>query len=774
MAFVTQSTTGPATEAVLAHDNHQRRPGAQRSGPLGRLGGLAFRRRGSVLIAWVVALATVIGLSAAFGGDFATTATAPGSDSEQAQRLLSEQFPTQSGDTVEVVVRADDVNGAEVRGGVDALLGELGRMRHVSSVEDPYSTMGAIAPDGRTLVARLYLDVTNPNDMPVEDTQRLLDTAAAAERDGLDIALGGRAVQLAEATRSGSEMVGLLAAAVILLIMFGSVVAAGLPLAMAIGGLAVSSSLVGLAAAVVDVPDFAPAIGAMLGIALGIDYALLMVTRFREWRAVGLDPEAATVATLDTGGRAVLVAGCTVMVSMLGLFVVGLAIMNGIAVVTMIATLVVMIAAITLFPALLGYLGRRIDRLRIPLRRRRAARIFADGRLVPAAGWARWSRLVRRHSLLVTVASVIVLLALAAPFLGVQFGLPDAGNDPENTSNRQAYDTLAEGFGPGQNGPLLVVAEVSPADGEAALQRLQTELGRTAGVAAVSPPRLNPTGDMALVTVVPTTGPQDSATEDLVKTLRDDVIPTATEGTGTEVHVGGATAATIDINALIAGRLALLITGVVVVSMLLLLIAFRSVVIAATAAVMNLLSVAAAYGVVAYFLEGGWAGNLIGIDTATPMAAFVPVIMFALLFGLSMDYEVFLISRVREAWVHTRDNSRAITTGLASTGRVITAAAAIMIVVFGSFIPSDQTFIKVFGVGMVAAILVDATIIRMLLVPAVMHLLGRSNWWLPRSIDRRLPELYVEGPADTHQHAIKDVEPVPSRRDERGGEPAAR
>jgi putative drug exporter of the RND superfamily len=750
------------TDAMSAHDDRQGSPDAPRPGPLGRLAGLAYRRRGTVLIAWAVALAIAFGLSAAFGGEFTNGSSAPGSDSEQAQSLLGERFPAQSGDTVKVVVRADDVTSAEAQSAVKALLGEMGRMPHVTSVEDPYATKGAIAPDGRTLVARVYLDVTNPNDMPIEDTKKLLAAAEAAERDGLNIALGGRAVQLAETNQSAAEMIGLLAAAVILLIMFGSVVAAGLPLAMAIGGLAVSSSLVGLAAAVVDVPTFAPTIGMVLGIALGIDYALLMVTRFREWRAVGLDPEAATVATLDTAGRAVLVAGGTVMVSMLGLFAVGLPAMFGTAVVTMVATLVVMVAAITLFPALLGYLGRRIDRLRVPLGRRRAAQISADGRLVPAAGWTRWSRLVQRHRVLATVASVVLLLVLAAPFLGVHFGLPDEGNNPENTSSRQAYDMLAEGFGPGANGPLLVVADMSRGDG-AVLQRLQAELGSTAGVAAVSPPRLNPAGDTALITVVPTTGPQEAATEDLVKTLRDDVIPAATKGTGTAVHVGGATAATIDINTSIADRLALLIGGVVVVSMLLLLVAFRSVVIAITAAVMNLLSVAAAYGVVAYFLEGGWAGQLIGIDTATPLAAFVPVIMFALLFGLSMDYEVFLMSRVREAWVRTRDNSQAITTGLAGTGRVITAAAAIMIVVFAAIVPSDQVFIKVSGVGMVAAVLVDATIIRMLLVPAVMHLLGPSNWWLPRSMARRLPQLHIEGPPITSASPLAGAEPVPSR-----------
>jgi putative drug exporter of the RND superfamily len=715
-----------------------------------------------VLLAWAVALAFAFGLSAAFGGEFTNSSSAPGSDSEQAQRLLGERFPAQSGDTVKVVVRADNVSSAEAQSSVKALLGELGGMPHVTSVEDPYATKGAITPDGRTLVARVYLDVINPNDMPVEDTKKLLAAAESAERDGLTIVLGGRAVQLAETNQSAAEMIGLIAAAVILLIMFGSVVAAGLPLAMAIGGLAVSSSLVGLAAAVVDVPTFAPVIGMALGLALGIDYALLMVTRFREWRAVGLPPEAATVATLDTAGRAVLVAGGTVLVSMLGLFAVGLPVMNGTAVVTMVTTLIVIVAAITLFPALLGYLGRRIDRLRLPLGRRRPAQISADGHLVPAAGWTRWSRLVRRYRVLATVAGVVLLLALAALFLGVHFGLPDAGNDPENTSSRRAYDMVAGGFGPGANGPLLVVADMSPGDG-VVLQRLQAELGTTAGVAAVSPPRLNPAGDTALITVVPTTGPQEAATEDLVQTLRDHVIPAATKGTGAEVHVGGTTAANIDINTSVADRLAPLIGGVVVVSMLLLLVAFRSVVIAITAAVMNLLSVAAAYGVVAYVLEGGWAGKLIGIDTATPLAAFVPVIMFALLFGLSMDYEVFLMSRVREAWVRTRDNSQAITTGLAGTGRVITAAAAIMIVVFAAIVPSDQVFIKVSGVGMVAAILVDATIIRMLLVPAVMHLLGRSNWWLPRRMARSLPQLHIEGPPITSARPIDHAEPVPSR-----------
>jgi RND superfamily putative drug exporter len=382
--------------------------------------------------------------------------------------------------------------------------------------------------------------------------------------------------------------------------------------------------------------------------------------------------------------------------------------------------------------------------LRLPLGRRRPVQVAAGGHVLPGRGWVRWSRLVDRHSVIAASIGVAALLALAAPFLGVRFGFPDAGNDVEDRSTRQAYDLVAEGFGAGANGPLVLVADLSDAN-PTAIQRLADDLGATEGVAAVTPAQVNPAGDTALLTVIPTTGPQDEATEDLVRTLRDDVVPAATDGTGLEVHVGGVTATAIDSTANIAQRLPLLIGGVVALSMLLLLVSFRSIAIPVTAALMNLLSVAAAYGVVALFLEGGWAGQLIGIDTDTPMPAFIPVLMFAVLFGLSMDYEVFLVSRMRESWLRTRDNSQAIVDGLAGTGRVVTAAAAIMVAVFAAFVPSPEVFLKVIGVGMAAAILVDATVVRMLLVPAIMHLLGRANWWLPRWLDQRLPQLHVEG-----------------------------
>jgi putative drug exporter of the RND superfamily len=731
---------------TLTSENNRQETRAK-PGPLGALAGMAFRRRRRVILGWVAALALAIGLSAAFAGDFAADYSAPGSDSKQAQDLLEQRFPVQAGDTVDVVVRSDSaVTGPGVRSEVAGLLRDLGALPHVAAVEDPYRTQGDISADGKTLVAHLKLDVANPVDMPVADSKKLLAAAQAAERPGLDIALGGQTIQAAEQGTVGSEGIGIAAAAIILLLTFGTVVAAGLPILVAVAGLAVSSTLIGLVAAVIDVPDWSTSLAAMMGIGIGIDYMLLMITRFKEWREAGLDPEAATVATLDTAGRSVLVAGSTVVVSMLGLFAMGLSFMRGAAIVTIMAVLVVMAAAVTLFPALLGYFGKWIDRLRVPLGRRRPLETAVGGHVVPARGWVRWSRFVDRHSIAASIAGVAILLALAAPFLGVRFGFPDAGNDAAGRSTRQAYDMLAEGFGRGANGPLVVVAELSGPTDEGVVNRLADDLRRTPGVATVLPPQLNSARDAALLTVIPTTGPQDAATEDLVRTLRDDVIPAATDGTASQVHVGGATALAIDSTSNIAERIPLLIVGVVALSMLLLLLAFRSIAIPVTAAVMNLLSVAASYGVVALFLQGGWAGQLIGIDTQTPMPAFIPVLMFAVLFGLSMDYEVFLISRMRESWLRTNgDGSRAVVDGLAGTGRVITAAAAIMVAVFAAFIPSPEVFLKVIGVGMAAAIAIDATVVRLLLVPAVMHLLGRANWWLPRWLDRRLPQLHVEG-----------------------------
>ncbi|MCW2832073.1 MAG: hypothetical protein JWN68_26 [Nocardioides sp.] len=720
-----------------------------RVGPLGRLARLTFRHRGKTVLAWLAALAIAVLLSMSMGGDFKADYSAPGSDSQEAQTLLEDRFPSQAGAVVDVVVRVDGGVQNEQQA-VQDLLADLGSVAHVETVSDPFQDPAGISQDGTTLVAQLRLDVENPVDMPHKNSEQLLEIADDASSAGFEVGLGGESTVQAEQGEIGSEGVGLVAAAIILLIMFGSVVAAGLPIVVAVAGLAVSSTLTAVAISFVDAPDWSTSLATMMGIGIGIDYALLMVTRFREWRSAGLDPEAATVATLDTAGRSVMVAGTTVVISMLGLFAMGLSFMRGAAVVTILSVLVVMLASVTLFPALLGYLGKHVDRLRLPIGRGHTVVVAEGGHVEPSRAWIAWSRFVDRHRIGAALVGVAVLLALAFPFLDVRFGFPDAGNNREETSSRQAYDDLADGFGPGMNGALVLVAEVPDGTATSTLDQISAAVAETEGVAGVAPAGLNPEGDTAVITVIPTTGPQDAETVDLVTTLRDDVLPAATDGTDVAVHVGGVTAASIDSSDNIAKRLPLLIGGVVLLSMLLLVASFRSVAVAVKAAVMNLLSVAAAYGVVALVLQGGWAGQLIGIDTPTPLPAFVPVLMFAVLFGLSMDYEVFLVSRMREVWLRTRSNEEAILGGLAGTGRVITAAAAIMVAVFAAFVPSPDVVLKVIGVGMAAAIFIDATVVRLLLVPSVMHLLGNANWWMPAWLGRLLPELHVEGHPEDH------------------------
>jgi RND superfamily putative drug exporter len=715
-----------------------------RVGVLGRIAGAAHRRRVLVLVLWLLAVAAAVGLSQVASGEFKADYTARGSDSRAAQDLLAERFPAAAGEQVTVVVRADrPATDPAVRASVDGLLRQIATVPHVLSAPSPYGRQGAIAADGRILQATVQLDAANPDAMPVEDTQRIIDLASAADRPGLDVALGGQVVEAATQGSIGSEGIGLAAATIILLLVFGSVVAAGLPILVAVVGLGVSASLVGVVAAIVDVPDWSTSLAAMMGIGVGVDYVLLLVTRYREYLGRGLTPRGATMATADTAGRAVLVAGSTVVVSLLGLFGMGLSAMRGAALVTILAVLVVMLAAVTLLPALFGFVGHRIDRLRLPVPR-------SSGRPMGA----RWAVGVQRRPWTALGAGLVLLGLLALPFLGVRYGFPDAGNDRAGTTTRQAYDTLAEGFGPGANGPLLLVSE----DDGGSLAQLRARIAATPGVAAVSAPQASPAGNAALMTVLPTTSPQSVDTERLVGTLRSVVA-------GSGVHVGGVTAAAVDTNEDMASRLPLLIGGVVGLSFLLLLTVFRSVTVAVKAAVLNLLSLAAAYGVVALVLQGGWAGRLIGIDTPTPLPAFVPVLMFAVLFGLSMDYEVFLLTRIRERWLKTGDNATSVTEGLTRTARVVTAAAAIMIAVFAAFVPSPVIFLKVIGVGMAAAILVDATVVRMLLVPAAMQLLGRANWWLPSWLDRWLPKIQIEGAEDHEESATpeppaRELQPV--------------
>jgi putative drug exporter of the RND superfamily len=699
---------------------------------LGRLGDLAFRRRGRVVLAWIVALVVIVALAPAIAGDYEADYSNPGSESQRASDLIESRFPDSTGETVDVVWRADGgVRAAQVENRMDGFIARAERLEGIGNAEP-----AQVSRDGTIALARLELD-RNSWDVPIETGEKLIDMAEEASESGLQVELGGGVIQEAQ-EGAAPEMAGLLAAALILLIAFGSVVAAGLPILTALFGLGISASLGGVLALVADVPEWAPSVASLIGIGVGIDYALLILTRFRAALHRGADRREAVVEAVSTAGRSVLVAGTTVVIAVLGLFVMGASYMNGVALAASLSVLVVMAAALTLLPAVLAFAGPRVDRLRIPGLNRPAAQ--TERHTVAA----RWSHAVQRRPWTAAIAAAAILLALTAPVMGLRLGFPDAGNDRSGTTTRAAYELVSDGFGPGANGTLLLAAELSGPDDRAAVERVAADVRNAPGAAVVSPPRINPDGDAAVIRVQPTTTPQDSETTDLVHRLRDDVIPAATRGTGTEVDVGGLSAVFVDQSDQVSSRLPLFVAAVVGLSFLLLTAAFRAPLIALKAGVMNLLSIGAAYGVVALVAQGGFVGSLIGIDTNTPVPPFIPVMMFAILFGLSMDYEVFLLSRVREEYLGKGSTSQAVADGLAKTARVITAAAAIMVAVFMSFVLSSETFLKLMGVGMATAIFVDATIVRMVLVPAVMQLMGRANWWIPGWLDRALPRVGIE------------------------------
>ena len=680
---------------------------------LERLADLTYRRRWRVVIAWIAILAATLvvvpQLAGEYGGEFGT----PGSESKATADLLEEHFDGSSGETVNVVWEAP-AGARQAQHRIGPMLAEAERVDGVAGGSEPrYSRDGTIG------LVQLRLE-RSAMDLETSSGTRLIDLAENASSNGLRVEVGGNLIQQAQEGQP-PELMGLLAAAVVLLIAFGSVVAAGLPLLVAIFGLGISASLIGIVALLVDTPDFAPAVAGLIGIGVGIDYSLLILTRFRSAMMAGADERAALAEAVTTAGRSVIVAGGTVMISLLGLSFMGVSFLYGVAISASLAVLVVVLASITLLPALLAIAGRRVDRLRIP----------GLGRSLRTGGGTlatRWSRLVQRRAGIAAAAGAAVLILLTLPVLGLRYGFPDEGNDPDGSSTRAAYELVSRGFGPGSTGPLLVASEET-----SGLEALADNMRREEGVSFVTPIRTSADGEASVFSVMPATSPQDAETADLVDRLRD----LAPQG----VYVGGLTAAFVDQSDYVSGRIPLFIAGVVGLSFVLLLLAFRAPLIALKAGVMNLLSVGAAYGVVALAAEGGWFGSLIGVDTDTPIPPFIPVMMFAVLFGLSMDYEVFLLSRIREEYRRTGETHAAVTSGLAKTARVITAAAAIMVVVFLAFIFSTEVFLKLMGLGMATAILVDATIVRMVLVPAVMQLLGPANWWTPRWLDRVLPRL---------------------------------
>jgi RND superfamily putative drug exporter len=714
------------------------------------VGRFCVRHRRPVVAVWVVLVAALAVWATTAGSDTSDNLTLPGTDSQQATDLLDAHFPSQANGTNPVVMTApkghkitDEAYKTPIEDTVTALKADP----DVRDATSPLSsTATGLLSKGQTIgVISLNLRAS-PSDLTTDDAHRIVDEARQRLTDaGLAAAVGGYVgTKVSKPETHSSEVVGLSIAVVVLLLTFGTVVAMGLPIATAILGLVAGLSIITLLSHVAVVPTVAPTLATMIGLGVGIDYALFIVTRHQEQRHDGLATLESVARATATSGGAVLFAGTTVIVALLSLAVVGIPLVTTLGYTAAIVVLVAVCAANTLLPALLAMLGDRIDALPIPHRPR-----SGDGR---PHGWARWAEGVAHRPALATTVALVVLVALALPVRDIYLGQQDNGALPTDTQARQAYDAMTKGFGVGSNGPLLIAVDLTakPATGsqkaaDPRLQTLRTDLAGAGGVAAVTQPQVNDSGSAAVMTVTPTTAPADRATETLVRHLRDDTIPAATKGQQMSANVGGTTAGYVDLADEISSRLVLTIGVVVLLSILLLLLAFRSVVIPITAGIMNMVSIAAAFGVVTAVFENGHGVELVGLDGPVAIVSYVPLMMFAILFGLSMDYEVFLMTHIKEAWERTHDNRRAVIEGVAHTGRVITSAALIMVSVFFAFILNGDPTVKQFGVGMGVAVAVDATVVRCLLVPAVMTLLGTANWWLPRWLDRLLPNFSIEG-----------------------------
>lgn len=702
------------------------------------LGRSSARHPLRVLGVWLVAATAILALQHGAGGQFDDSQRVPGVESQHAADVLNDRFPSQGGLPARMVLHTDDgrLDDADHAATVMQARAQLAAAADVASVTDPFGAeSAALSDDGRTA----YIDVTYALDkLTTTQLDDALAVSDAAAGDGVEVELTGPLALLAQEAPS-SELIGIGVAMIVLLVAFGSVVAMGLPIVTALTGIFVGASSVGVLSAVLDIPEFSLILCAMIGLGVGIDYALFIVTRHRQHLHQGMSVDDAAGNAVATAGMAVLFAGTTVVIAILGLFVAGLPAISGMGAAVALVVTVSMVAAVTLLPGLLGLVGTRIDKLSI---HRKAQVVKPADRTISG----RWARHVGNHPARYAIVGFGALSAIALPALGMRIGVPDDGNAPIGTTQRAAYDELAAGFGPGFNGPIQVVIELPATGGQAVAQSVHDALRADPGVAAVTATAFNPAGDTAVFTVNPTTAPQDERTDQLVRHLRTDVVPGAIAGTEARVSLTGQAMVT-DLTDRIASRLPIFITVVVTMSFLLLMIVFRSVLVPLKAALMNLLSIGAAYGVLVAVFQWGWGASLIGLHATMPINPFLPLIMFAILFGLSMDYEVFLLSRVREEYVATGDNHEAVVRGLSTTARVITSAALIMISVFGAFVLGDDPNGKLFGVGLAVAVLIDATLVRMVLVPATMSLLGRANWWLPGWLDRILPHLDLEGAA---------------------------
>ena len=712
--------------------------------------------RKTVIFGWIVALVAIGMIASSVGSDFTEEFSLPSSDSKDALDLLENQFPAQAGDVVQIVYKADGgVESPPVKRKMEAVFVEVEAFPHVSEVDSPYESggAGAVSEDGEIAYATAQLNVTTDK-LGDDEVKEIMETAQAAGGNGLQVEMGGAPVEevRGEEEESFSEALGVLAAIVVLLISFGSVVAMGLPIVTALFALGVGISGITLFTHVFDTAEFAPQLAFMIGLGVGVDYALFILTRFRNGLDEGMDKRDAAIAAVDTAGRAVLFAGITVIISLMGMLLLGLPFLYGVATAAAIAVLFTMIAALTLLPALLTIVGSWVNRLRLP-------GLGAGARSIDEHGWwFRWSRRIQARPVLAALLSGGLLIALCIPTLSLRLGTNDAGTDPAGTTTREAYDLLAEGFGPGFNGPFQIVAALPEKGDDQALQELRTTLQDEEGVEAVTDVALNPAETVGVFQLYPTTSPQSEDTTELLNRIRDDAIPPVESQTGAQVHVGGINAIFEDFGNAIAGKLPLFIGVVVLLSALLLMVVFRSLLVPLKAVLMNLLSIGAAFGLIVAVFQWGWGASLIGVDSTGPIISFFPIFLFAIIFGLSMDYEVFLMSRIHEEWEHRKDATVAVTRGLALTGRVITAAAAIMVTVFAAFMLGEDRIIKLFGLGLASAVFIDAVIIRSVLVPAIMQLLGERAWYFPGWLDRTCPKLHVEpaegDPSPTGEHPV--------------------
>ena len=729
------------------------------------------RRHWTVIVAWLLILGALLGLRSAFGGHFVNDYTVTGSQSAQGLAVLKNEFPEQGGYAGQIVFHAPKGTVAAQENAVNAAMGNVAKLPHVIHAVSPFAVPNSpqVAKDGTIAYGTASWDVV-PASLDTAYLKQLDNAVAPARAAGLQVEYGAGAGQIGQTTDDkSSEIIGLSCALLLLLFMFGSIVAAFMPLVSAVFSVFAGLAVVGLLATVINFPTTAPTVATLLGLGVAVDYGLFLVARHREQLDHGMPVVTSAGRSNATSGAAIVVAGGTVVVAILGLYVSGVPFVGAMGLASAIVVAVAMLAALTLMPAFMGVVKQNVRAIKDLRAAKRATSGSVDeataaSRLAELAAasdeaheqsaFARWGRKVSERPLPWAIAATVVLVLLAIPFLSLRLGQLDAGTNPTSESIRRAYDLIATGFGPGANGPLTVVVELPKGNSSQANQSLltnaQSTLSKTPGVAAVGAPSVNSTNTTAVLTVIPTTSPQDAATTRLVNNLRESVLPTIP----TKTYVVGATAAYVDFTAKISKRMPWLILAVVVLAFILLTIAFRSVVIAAKAAVLNLLSVGAAYGVVVAIFQWGWGSSLIGIDEKLPIPAFVPMLMFAIVFGLSMDYEVFLISRVHEAWVKTADAHRSVAIGIGGTARVITTAAAIMIVVFSSFVLDPDPTVKMLAVGMAAAVLIDASVIRMILVPAVMSLLDRRAWWIPKWLDRITPNLDIEG----SQHLARSEE----------------